>query len=100
MAGYDRRNFITHGLRISALICAGATARAACVDPDELSDSVQSMRESLEYTDVASDEKTSCKDCYFFKPVKVGDECANCEILSSPVTATGHCASWTERTSS
>lgn len=98
MAGYDRRKFIADGLRTSALICAGVTARATCIDPDELSDSVQSMRESLEYTDAAPANKQSCKDCYFFKPAKPDDVCANCEVLASPVKATGHCDSWTERT--
>lgn len=99
MAGFDRRKFIVKGLQASALICAGVSARAACVDPDELSSSVQSMLESLEYTDVSSDANEACKGCSFFKPVKAGDACAHCEVLTSPVSATGHCVSWTKRPS-
>lgn len=95
---YDRRKFIADGLRASALLCAGARASAACVDADELSDNVQSMRDSLEYTDAAPDKKQSCRDCSFFKPAKADDVCANCEVLASPVKATGHCDSWTRRT--
>ena len=99
MAGYDRRRFIAFGMQVSALIGVCATARAACVDPEELSDSVQGMRESLEYTDAASDPKQVCKGCSFFKPANDGDACANCEVLASPVSATGHCVSWTKRPS-
>lgn len=97
MAGYDRRKFISYGVQISALLCMGASARAACVDPDELSDSVQGMRESLEYTETASDPNQSCRGCSFFKPVKARDSCAHCEVLNSPVDAAGHCVSWTKR---
>ena len=96
MAGYDRRRFIAHAIPVCALF-AGASARAACVDPDELSDSVQGMRESLEYTDTAPDAKQACKGCSYFKPAKAGDACAPCEVLGSPVSATGHCVSWTQR---
>ncbi|MBM0104875.1 high-potential iron-sulfur protein [Steroidobacter sp. S1-65] len=97
MASCDRRRFITYGLRASALILASASARAACVDPDEMSGSVQSMRESLEYTDSAPDASQACRDCAYFKPVKTGDSCAPCEVLTSPVSASGHCVSWTKR---
>lgn len=97
MASCDRRKFIARGLRASALILVGSSARAACGDPDELSGSVQDMRESLEYTDTAADADQACKDCSFFKPAKTGDSCARCEVLASPVSATGHCVSWTKR---
>lgn len=97
MTGYDRRKFMARGLQASALIFVGASAGATCVDPDELSDSVQSMRESLEYTDSAPDAKQSCKRCSFFKAAKPSDACASCEVLGSPVSATGHCVSWTKR---
>jgi uncharacterized paraquat-inducible protein A len=93
----DRRKFIVYGLRASALMLAAASARAACVDPDELSGSVQSMRESLEYTDTAPEANQACRGCSFFKPAKAGDDCAPCEVLASPVSATGHCVSWTKR---
>jgi hypothetical protein len=97
MASYDRRKFIARGVQACALICAGTSARAACVDAEELSGSVQSMRESMEYTDVAADPKQACKGCLYFKPAKAGDDCAHCEVLASPVSATGHCVSWIKR---
>lgn len=93
----DRRKFIVRGLQASGLLCVAGSAHAACVDPDELSGSLQSMRESLEYTDTAADPKQSCSGCSYFKPAKAGDSCAQCEVLTSPVSAKGHCVSWTRR---
>ncbi|WP_129646975.1 hypothetical protein [Peristeroidobacter agariperforans] len=97
MAGHDRRRFIAYGLQASALICVSAAAGPACVDPDDLSDSVQGMRDSLEYTDAAADPKQACRACSYFKPAKASDDCAHCEVLNSPVRASGHCVSWTKR---
>lgn len=97
MTGYDRRRFIAYALPACAAICAGASARGACVDPDELSSSAQSMRESLEYTDAAADPKQTCKHCAYFKFVNAGDSCAPCEVFATPVSAAGHCVSWTKR---
>jgi uncharacterized paraquat-inducible protein A len=97
MTGYHRRTFIVRALQASALIFVRTSAGATCVDQDELSDSVQSMRESLEYTDSAPDAKQSCRHCSFFKAAKPSDACAGCEVLGSSVSATGHCVSWTKR---
>jgi len=97
MAGHERRKFIAYGLQASAFICVSTAAGAVCVDPDDLSDSIQGMRDSLKYTDAASDPTQACKACSFFKPAKQSDECAHCEVLNSPVRATGHCVSWTKR---
>ena len=97
MASGGRRRFITAGLRASVLVLAGSSVRAACVDSDELSSSVQSMRESLEYTDMAPEASQSCRRCSFFKPAKPEQSCAPCEVLASAVSATGHCMSWTKR---
>lgn len=99
MASCGRRRFISVGLRASALILAGGSVRAACVDPDELSSSVQGMRESLEYTDMAPQADQSCRHCSFFKPDKPEQACAHCEVLASAVSAAGYCMSWTKRSS-
>lgn len=97
MASCGRRRFIIVGLRASALVLAGSSVRAACVDPDDLSSSVQSVRESLEYTEVAPKASQSCRQCSFYKPDKAEQSCAPCEVLASTVSATGHCMSWTKR---
>lgn len=76
---------------------ATSKALGSCVDPDELSDSLRDMRESLDYTDTAGRTNQACNGCSFFKPLKAGDSCGHCEVLQGPVSATGHCVSWTKR---
>jgi High potential iron-sulfur protein len=92
----QRRRFLIAGLQLPLLGVAVA-ARGACVDTEELSDSVASMRESLEYTDTAADPKQACNGCSFFKSEKPGASCGNCEVLGGPVSNKGHCVSWTKR---
>jgi hypothetical protein len=97
MSCFDRRKFLTGGLIASTTVLFSEAAIAVCVDPEELSDSVQGMRDSLEYTEAAADPKQTCGGCAFFKPVKSGDSCGHCEVLGGPVGAKGHCVSWTKR---
>lgn len=93
----DRRHFLACGIQLPVALLAAKSAAAACADPDELSDSVRDMRESLEYTDTARNAQQSCTGCSFFKPAKTGASCGNCEVLGGAVSATGHCVSWTKR---
>jgi uncharacterized paraquat-inducible protein A len=97
MSRLDRRTFLFRGLQLPAALLVSRTAAGACVDPDELSDSVQSMRDSLEYTDAAADAKQSCMGCAYFQAQKAGATCGNCEVLHGPVSAKGHCVSWTKK---
>jgi hypothetical protein len=97
MPRYDRRRFLTRGLQLPAAFLLTRAAAGACVNPDELSDSVQSMRDSLEYKDAAPDPKQACAGCSFFKADKPGSSCGHCEVLRGPVSAKGHCVSWTKR---
>lgn len=97
MSSMNRRKFLTWGLQVPASVVLADAALGACVDPNDLSDSVVGMRESLDYTDTSADAKTVCGGCNFFKPKKPGDSCGYCEVLQSPVSATGHCVSWTKR---
>lgn len=94
---FDRRNFLTCGLALPAAVLIARPAVGQCVDPDELSDAVQGMRDSLGYTDAAPDAQKTCGGCAYFKAAKAGDECGTCELLTSPVSAKGHCDSWTKR---
>jgi uncharacterized paraquat-inducible protein A len=97
MPRLNRRTFLVRSLQVPAALLMAEGAIGSCVDPDELSDSVQSMRESLEYTDAAADPKQLCSGCSFFKPEKAGASCGHCEVLGGPVDAKGHCVSWTKR---
>jgi hypothetical protein len=71
-------------------------ASEACVDPDELSDGEQSMRESLAYTDTAADASKVCGGCDYFSASGPAG-CGQCLILHGAVSAGGHCDSWTEK---
>ena len=97
MACFGRRKFLACGLAFPLAALSTAAARGQCVDPDELSDGAQGMRDSLEYTDAAPDPARTCSGCAYFKPAKAKDACGPCEVLASPVSANGHCDSWTQR---
>lgn len=93
---FDRRHFLALGLQVPVVVALSKVANAACVDPDELSDSVASMRESLEYTDAAANPQQRCSACEYFNPAKAADACGQCNVLTSAVSAQGHCVSWTK----
>lgn len=75
---------------------AGTYASDACVDPDEISDGEQSMRQSLAYTDTAADSTKACKGCGYFSASHTAS-CGQCLILQGTVAAGGHCDSWTTK---
>lgn len=97
MSRLTRRTFLFRGAQLPVALLVTHAAAGACVDPDELSDSVQSMRDSLEYTDAAADAKQACGGCSYFQGAKAGAACGNCEVLHGPVSAKGHCVSWTKK---
>jgi len=92
---FNRRRFLVSSTQLPiALWVTGASAQ--CIDEEEMSDSVRGMRESLEYTDVASNPQQVCGGCSFFH-AGGAKGCGNCEVLSGPVNIKGHCVSWTKR---
>jgi High potential iron-sulfur protein len=97
MRHFDRRKFLACSLQLPMLVVVARTAEAACADPDEMSDSVRGMRESLEYSDAASDPNKTCSGCSFFRSDKASAGCGQCEVLTGPVNSKGHCVSWTKR---
>jgi High potential iron-sulfur protein len=96
-----RRLLLTFGIRLSlavALLSGRSEAAAGCTDPDDLSGADVALRKSVEYTDLSSDDKKTCRGCAFFKAGTGG--CGTCQILSGLVSAAGHCTSWSARASS
>lgn len=91
-----RRRFLALSLQLPVSFVIAPAAFAACVDPDELPDSVLEMRESLEYTDAAKSAAEVCRGCSFFK-ADATSGCGHCEVLRGSVSASGHCVSWTKR---
>jgi hypothetical protein len=92
MAGMTRRRLLQRafalGLAGGALAPAGRAA-AACVE-----DASESLRASVNYVEPAADPATACARCAFFSADPAGGGCGNCQILSGPVDATGHCDSF------
>lgn len=97
MSSINRRRVLMWGLQLPAAALLPDASIGACVDPDELSDSVVGMRESMEYTATSADANAVCGGCMFYKPAKPGAACGHCEVLQSPVSSAGHCVSWTKR---
>ena len=100
-ADAGRRALLTFGIRVSLAIAFahGSTVVAeSCTDPDDLSGADLALRKSVEYTDLSSDDKKTCRGCTFFKTGTGG--CGTCQILSGRVSAAGHCTSWSAMASS
>ena len=51
----------------------------------------ESLRASLNYTEIAANAKQACGRCVFFT---AGGSCGNCSIMSDTVNPKGHCESW------
>lgn len=68
----------------------------ACVSPDSLSPSENSLRQSVNYTEKSENPETVCGQCaYFHADGATG--CGTCDILRGIVNESGHCASWAQR---
>ena len=92
----SRRLLLRRALQLTtALVAAPALVRQAaaaesCVDPQS-----ESLRTSLHYASVSPVANQNCGACGFFTQTQGG--CGNCQIMSGPVDATGHCDSWSAK---
>jgi hypothetical protein len=104
--GLDRRSLLGRLLGLGVVFSTGGAwlalgcsrAELACYDPELLSTAERSARRLRSYVDVASGgDAKRCGGCDFFEP---GDSagCGRCSILAGPVSATGVCDAWSERT--
>jgi hypothetical protein len=92
----------------SPLGCSGS--EPTCYDPELLSTAEQSARKLRGYVDRSPQgESRRCGGCAFFEPGKFepggfepGEraDCGHCKILAGPVSATGLCGAWAEKTAS
>jgi hypothetical protein len=107
-ATISRRTVLLRGIEIplagAVMLTLGACsggkeqqASAACVDPDQLDQGQVSMRESVHYTDKSPNPQQVCSACAFFRTAEASGACAPCDILHTPVSASGHCESWSAR---
>src|SRR5262245_57008849 len=86
------------GLPLGGLIIASGVASAAnaadkvCADPKAMDSGQKSIRESLNYVEMAKDQTMVCGGCGFFE--KPADGCGHCQIFQGIANAKGHCDSW------
>ena len=71
-------------------------AASTCVDPAQLSRGEEQMRKIREYAEISPFEHRQCANCQFFRGYE-GEACGHCDILGSPVSQGGYCASWAAR---
>jgi hypothetical protein len=76
-------------LAIAPAALAAAHAAESCVDA-----SSDSLRASLHYSNPSANPSEACKGCGFFSADSGKPACGNCQIMSGPVDAGGHCDSW------
>ena len=98
-----RRDIIGDGLRFTltggaACFLSGCgqsvnqSTAAACADPNKLSMSENSLRQSAHYAEKSPDPAKTCSVCSFYT---AGDApCGTCRIFSGPTNAGGHCDSF------
>jgi hypothetical protein len=82
----------TGALAVAPRIIGTSQGAQSCVDPAS-----ESLRTSLHYASVSPKADEPCKGCGFFTPDGSQPACGNCQIMSGPVDATGHCDSWAAR---
>jgi hypothetical protein len=92
MARMTRRLLLHRALSLG--LAAGVLPRAghvaeACIEPAS-----EALRASINYVGASADPATACARCAFFTADAAGSGCGNCQILSGPVDATGHCDSF------
>jgi hypothetical protein len=82
------RRFLEAGASLT-IVPAALGAAGSCVDP-----SSDSLRDSLHYSNPSNKPGEACKGCGFFAGDAAKPACGNCQIMSGPVDAGGHCDSW------
>lgn len=100
----SRRQWLCHTAQLSmagaVALVAGCGKRAAlvCTDPDRSSDSENSLRASLHYTEASTIEAEVCSGCGFYRTVE-DNPCGGCDLLKVPVNPHGRCDSWSRANS-
>ena len=101
----SRRNLLRQSVQLplGGLLLAAAASPAAfaadakkvCADPKAMDSGQRSIREALNYVEMAKDPTMTCADCGFFQAT--ADGCGTCMIFTGPANAQGHCESWSAK---
>jgi len=78
--------------------CQQQANQASCANPETLDESQLGLRHSLAYTDSSTTRDRSCSNCAYFSATASNPSCGSCELFNGPVSAAGHCSSWTAST--
>lgn len=90
-----RRVLLRRILRASVSLAIAPAALAATHAAESCADaSSESLRASLHYSNPSANPSEACKGCGFFSADSGKAACGNCQIMSGPVDAGGHCDSW------
>jgi len=82
----------TASLALAPAAVQTAESAEACVDPAS-----ESLRSSLNYSNPSAKSGETCSGCAYFSAGAAKSACGNCQIMSGPVDAGGHCDSWSAR---
>jgi hypothetical protein len=94
----SRRTFFGDAAQVSlvgAVLFSTGCSRQLCSDPDILSRGEQSLRRSVNYTELSPHHDQNCNGCAMFQPADA-EQCGSCQFLSGPVNPEGHCDSWSK----
>ncbi len=101
MTSISRRNLLGRGVQISvggAVLAATGSAMAAeeklCADPKAMDGGQKSIRMSLNYVEVHTNQNESCAKCGFYAADAANAGCGQCMIFTGPANGKGHCDSW------
>jgi hypothetical protein len=101
MTTISRRKLLERGVQISvggAILATAGTAMAAeqkvCADPKNMDGGQKSIRMSLNYVEVHTDQNQACGKCGFYTADAANAGCGQCMIFTGPANAKGHCDSW------
>ena len=98
-----RRAVLWNGIKFSiggaTLIGLGACGESddrqvVCNAQGQLSNSDQSMRNTLGYADVSPNPQQVCGGCMYFTSQESGEDCGSCVLLPGQVNSGGRCNSW------
>jgi hypothetical protein len=93
MGGYA----LAVGPTVGTLLGCG-NEKPRCIDPDLLSTPERAIRTAQAYADPSPHGAAKqCAGCQFFRESRQ-TQCGNCQILSGPVSRTGHCQAWSKAT--
>lgn len=80
---------------ITIMAACQRSDQVVCADPTRLSDSENSLRASLRYTENSPRDDQRCRVCAFYDASQA-PPCGMCKLLKGPVSPNGHCDSWSK----